>query len=545
MSIRSCRPLPKEKGEPSALRFGTRTRLPQDFIDKAVNRLSMVGLLSAVAHPLFHYVTRAIIPDDILRAQPVPPGYFVAMSVAIIAGLLIFALARSRKLRPDFMLDIGLIFEVVGAFCIGLFEAPRVSAGTPLEAGPGGIALWITLFVLVVPNTLDKTALAAFASALMGPIAVIVAAYANNEPAPAPFLLMLVSFPNLLIATIAIILSRFVYTLGTDVSKAREMGSYKLVELLGSGGMGEVWRAEHRLLARPAAIKLIQPEVLGCSDSSATTIVKRRFEREAQATAMLTSPHTIDLYDFGVAEDGAFYYVMELLQGLDLQTLIEKYGPVPAERAGHILSQVCSSLEEAHHSGLVHRDIKPANIYTCRYGLEYDFVKVLDFGIVKSREDEMAGLTKLTNPNGATGTPGFMAPEMALGQEVDARADIYALGCVGYWLLTGKLVFEEETFVATMLAHAQKPPIPPSRRTEIEIPAQLEKLVMWCLEKEPHHRPSSAGDLRRAITQTGLVDSWSPERAEKWWKLHLPEKSIVGVQIESSEHRLQHNAHGN
>jgi len=532
--------LPKEKGEPSAIRVITRTRLPQDFLDKAVNRLGMLGLLSAAAHPLFHYGIRAVVPDDILRAMPVPPGYYVAMWVAIISGLVIFALTRSRKLKPDFMLDVGLIFEVVGAFCIGMIEASRVSRAH-VDAGPGGIALWITLFVLVVPNTLGKTALAAFASAAMAPTALIVAAYAGNQPAPAPFLLLLASFPNVLIATIAIILSRFLYTLGTDVSKAREMGSYKLVELLGRGGMGEVWRAEHRLLARPAAIKLIQPEVLGCSDSSATTIVKRRFEREAQATAMLTSPHTIDLYDFGVAEDGAFYYVMELLHGVDLQTLIDKYGPVPAERAGHILRQVCSSLEEAHHSGLVHRDIKPANIYTCRYGLEYDFVKVLDFGIVKSRED-VTGLTKLTNPNGATGTPGFMAPEMALGKEVDARADIYALGCVGYWLLTGKLVFEEETFVATMLAHAQKPPIPPSHRTEIEIPPQLERLVMWCLEKEPHERPSTSGEIRRYISQYGLADSWSPERAEKWWTLHMPEKSIVGVQADSSEQRLQANA---
>src|SRR5262249_7568228 len=218
MSIKSCRPLPKEKGEPGEIRVTTRTRLPEDFIDKAVNRLGMLGLLSAAAHPLFHYGTRAIVPNDILRAMPLPPGYYVAMGVAIISGLIIFALTHSRKLKPELMLDIGLIFEVIGAFCIGLLEAPRVS-GTHVDAGPGSIALWITLFVLVVPNTLGKTALAAFASAAMAPIALIVAAYAGNQPAPAPFLLLLGSFPNLLIATISIILSRFVYTLGTDVSK--------------------------------------------------------------------------------------------------------------------------------------------------------------------------------------------------------------------------------------------------------------------------------------------------------------------------------------
>jgi serine/threonine-protein kinase len=358
----------------------------------------------------------------------------------------------------------------------------------------------------------------------MGPLTLIVAAYVDKQPPPAPFLFLVEALPNFFGAGIAIILSRYVYSLGKDVSKAREIGSYKLVELLGRGGMGEVWRAEHQFLARPAAIKLIQPAVLGGTDSNETTIVKRRFEREAQATAMLSSPHTIHLYDFGVGEDGAFYYVMELLDGVDLETLVDKYGPVSAERVGHLLDQVCSSLEEAHHSGLVHRDIKPANIYTCRYGMEYDFVKVLDFGIVKSREGPTAP-TKLTNEGGISGTPGFMAPELVFGNEVDARADIYAVGCVAYWLLTGKLVFEEDTHIATMLAHANKAPIPPSQRTEIEIPPQLEDLVMWCLEKDPQARPSSAGDIRRKISQDGLADSWTPERAEKWWRLHMPERA--------------------
>jgi serine/threonine-protein kinase len=417
-----------------------------------------------------------------------------------------------------------LIFEVVGAFCIGLIESHRALAGHPADTGPGGIAFWITLFVLVVPNTLGKTALAAVTSASMGPLTLIVAAYVDKQPPPTPFLFLVEALPNFFGAVIAIILSRYVYSLGKDVSKAREIGSYKLVELLGRGGMGEVWRAEHQFLARPAAIKLIQPEVLGGTDSNETTIVKRRFEREAQATAMLSSPHTIHLYDFGVGEDGAFYYVMELLHGVDLETLVDKYGPVSAERVGHFIDQVCSSLEEAHQSGLVHRDIKPANIYTCRYGMEYDFIKVLDFGIVKSGEDP-AAQTKLTNEGGISGTPGFMAPELVLGNEVDARADIYAVGCVAYWLLTGKLVFEEDTYIATMLAHANKAPIPPSRRTEIEIPPQLEDLVMWCLEKDPQARPSSAGDIRRKISQDGLADSWTPERAEKWWRLHMPERA--------------------
>src|SRR5262245_42989105 len=245
MSIKSCRPLPKE-----VTSKGTRTHLPSDLIEKAVSRLAMLGLLSALAHPFLYYGTRAVIPEKILRVNPVPRASFIAMWVAIVTGLAIYGLARSRKLKPDLMLDIGLLFEVVGALCIGLMEAPRFSADYAVYGGPPGIALWITFFVLVVPNTLGKTALAAFASALMGPIALIVAAYTNNQPPPPPFLLVAVSFPIEMGAIIAIILSRFVYSLGTDVSKAREMGSYTLVELLGRGGMGEVWRAEHRFLMR-------------------------------------------------------------------------------------------------------------------------------------------------------------------------------------------------------------------------------------------------------------------------------------------------------
>jgi eukaryotic-like serine/threonine-protein kinase len=538
VSIKSCRPLPKYS---EGTVWETRPRLPQDLIEKAVKRLGILGLLSAVAHPLFHYSNRLVIPDEVLRTAPVFPAHLLAMTVAIGSGLAIYALTRTRRITPTFMLDLGLIFEVVGAFCIALIEASGSSARSPVDFGPGGIALWITLFVLVVPNTLGKTALAAITSASMGPIALIVAAYANGQPPPQPYLFLVVALPNLLGAAVAIILSRFVYSMGADVSKAREMGSYKLVELLGRGGMGEVWRAEHRLLARPAAIKLIQPEALGGINSNEMTLAKRRFEREAKATAMLSSPHTIHLYDFGVGEDGAFYYVMELLHGVDLQTLVDTYGPASADRVAHMLVQVCESLQEAHQNGLVHRDIKPANIYTCRYGLDYDFIKVLDFGIVKSKED-LTGRTQLTNDGGASGTPGFMAPELVLGGEVDARADIYAVGCVAYWLLTGKLVFEEETYIATMLAHANKAPTPPSKRTEIEIPPQLDELVMSCLAKDPQDRPSSAGEIRRNILRYGLADSWNAERAENWWKLHVPEKRVMGAPADAGERLLQANA---
>jgi serine/threonine-protein kinase len=234
--------------------------------------------------------------------------------------------------------------------------------------------------------------------------------------------------------TLATIISRVIYGLRQQVAEANELGQYVLEEKIGGGGMGEVWRARHRLLIRPAAIKLIRPQMSGDPE-----LLLRRFEREARATAALKSPHTVQLYDFGATEDGRLYYVMELLDGLDLDTLVRQYGPLPVERVVHLLRQVCSSLQDAHGNGLVHRDIKPANVVVSRAGTTFDFAKVLDFGLVKldaARDEDDA--VKLSTEGSAGGTPAFMAPEVVLGvADTDHRVDLYALGCVGYWLLTG------------------------------------------------------------------------------------------------------------
>src|SRR3954468_2653477 len=290
--------------------------------------------------------------------------------------------------------------------------------------------------------------------------------------------------------TLATITSRVTYGLRKQVAEANELGQYILEEKIGGGGMGEVWRAHHRLLIRPAAIKLIRPQTSGDAE-----LLHRRFEREARATAALRSPHTVQLYDFGRTEDGRLYYVMELLDGLDLDTLVRQYGPLPAERVVHILRQVCSSLQDAHQNGLVHRDIKPANVVVSRAGTTFDFAKVLDFGLVKldtaGRPDDNA--VNLTQDGSTSGTPAFMAPEVVLGAaDTDHRVDLYALGCLGYWLLTGKLVFEGRSAVEVMFHHAHTPAPRPSTRSELPIPASLEDLLMECLEKVPARRPASA-----------------------------------------------------
>ena len=325
--------------------------------------------------------------------------------------------------------------------------------------------------------------------------------------------------PNSVCRVLASFGARIIHKTETEPDQAQPISSYRLERLLGRGGMGEVWLARHKMLGRPAAIKFVRPEALG---NESKTKVLRRFEREAHATAALSSPHTINVYDFGTTEDNTFYYAMEFLDGLDLDSLVQRFGPVPAERTVHFLKQVCLSLAEAHHQGLVHRDIKPANIYACRIGLDYDFIKVLDFGLVKQPERPEQEVTRLTIEGITMGTPGYIAPEVAMGGRVDARTDLYSLGCVGYWLITGHQVFEGITPLQTVIDHVRTIPLPPSQRTELEIPEELEKILLWCLEKDPANRPASAQELARHLDSIAEEHPWTQDDSRRWWSLNLP-----------------------
>jgi serine/threonine-protein kinase len=307
------------------------------------------------------------------------------------------------------------------------------------------------------------------------------------------------------------------------VRRAHELGSYQLETLLGRGGMGEVWRASHRTLARPAAVKLIRRDTLANDPAVAATAVAR-FEREAQVIASLQSPHTIELYDFGTTEDGTLFYVMELLDGIDLEALVRRFGPLPAERTVYVLRQVCASLAEAHRRGVVHRDIKPANIYLCRRGIEHDVVKVLDFGLAKQAvTEEGVAAAVLTRANAVAGTPLYMAPEIALGQSpVDGRSDLYALGCVAFWLLTGRVVFEAATPTAAIVAHVQREPVPPSSLSEVPVPGPLDRIVLDCLAKDPAARPQNPEELTARLDAVPLGRRWSESEAARWWEAHRP-----------------------
>ncbi len=301
----------------------------------------------------------------------------------------------------------------------------------------------------------------------------------------------------------------------TLLDEGLPLGSYRLIEKLGEGGMGEVWRARHHLLARPCAVKLIRPELLGEGNRDETL---ERFRREARIIAKLSSPNTVTIYDFGVRETGSPYFVMELLEGMDLFSLVERFGPLPPQRAVHVLRQACRSLAEAHGAGLLHRDIKPQNLFLCRLGVDYDLVKLLDFGLARSfRESD----SQLTREGMLTGTPAYMPPERATGEQADERSDLYSLGCVAFYMLTGEPIFIGEP-MAVMLKHIRTAPRAPSAAAKQPIPEDLDRIVLACLQKTPEKRPGSALELWRLLGDSSAAGRWAPESAERWWREHAP-----------------------
>jgi serine/threonine-protein kinase len=308
--------------------------------------------------------------------------------------------------------------------------------------------------------------------------------------------------------------SKVIYGLQREVRDARRLGQYTLLEKLGEGGMGVVYRARHAMLRRPTAIKLLAPDRLG---SDAVT----RFEREVQLTARLTHPNTIRVFDYGRTADGIFYYAMEYLEGANLADVVAAAGPMPAARVIHILEQTAGALAEAHQIGLIHRDIKPANIFLTEQGGMPDVAKVLDFGLVKQLGPSDGEHADVTRENSVTGTPLYMAPEALTAPEtMDGRADLYALGAVGYFLVTGQEVFTGTTTIDIFGKHLHATPVPPSERLGQPVPPDLERLLMSCLEKQPDRRPESARTLQRGLRDCGDAGAWREEDARRWMDGH-------------------------
>jgi hypothetical protein len=322
------------------------------------------------------------------------------------------------------------------------------------------------------------------------------------------------------------VISHIVFGLRAEVRRARRLGQYTLEQKIGEGGMGVVYRARHGMMRRPTAIKLLKPEMTAVSS-------QKRFDREVQLTARLTHPHTITIFDYGRTPDGVFYYAMELLDGASLEKVVAVDGRLAAARVIHVMHQVAGALGEAHEIGLVHRDVKPANIILCRRGGIPDFAKVVDFGLVKDLEQ---GGGDLTRADVVAGTPLYLAPEALTAPEaVGALADLYALGAVGYFALVGRNVFEGRTLVEVAAHHLHTAPEPPSRRVPRPVPADLEALVLECLEKDPKRRPSSARELRRRLEACADFGGWTEDEARAWWQTNGPRLSTRAPEPLDSE----------
>lgn len=473
--------------------------LPPDVIADAARRLRWTALAllgcTLVAMPIMYYVEST----GLRPSRPSLP----TTTLSALMSLTVYLLARRSRIAPERLIAIGLVYEVVLCLLISIWE----SFGAAVSE-VSWVCIIVVLFPSLVPATPGRTFATAFIGACTGPLAYGLSLLAGYEPRPLPDVVLPFVF-SAFAACLAVVPSMVVTRLASSVAEARELGSYKLEELIGKGGMGEVWRARHRLLARPAAVKLIRGDTLASSTEGAAATLER-FRREAQATARLTSQHTISLYDYGFSEDGTFYYAMELLEGFDLETMVKEFGPMPPARVVHLLRQVCLSLEEAHGQGLVHRDVKPANLFVCRSGVEADHVKVLDFGLVTGMPGPESA--RLTAADAMCGTPTCMSPEQIRSADVGPLSDVYSLGCVAYWMLAGRHVYEAANAALMVMEHLSGTPAPMPG-----VPRDLEAVVLRCLQKEPADRPQGAQAVREMLSACACAGHWTGADVRHWW----------------------------
>jgi eukaryotic-like serine/threonine-protein kinase len=439
-----------------------------------------------------------------------------------VAGLLAGEATLTRKqLRVvEYVLFLGTTLILMASqYFVGLELMHRGPEYAPIILAfiKDGLIQMLVLMMIygtLIPN-LPAVAARALSAMFIGPVAiwVLLRLHPNVAPIVAQLGAAEEAGSNILFlamgTALAIYGSYLVNGLRTELHEARKFGQYQLHEKLGAGGMGEVFLAEHQLLKRPCALKLIKAEV------GADPIALARFEREVQSAARLSHPNTIEIYDYGHTPDGTFYYVMEYLQGLSLSDLVRTYGPLPAGRVIYLFRQVCAGLAEAHALGLVHRDLKPANVFLAVRGGESDVAKVLDFGLVKLTRDP--GAVELSSEMTVSGTPLYMSPEQATGdRSVDARADIYCLGVMMYAALTGGPPFRGASAFAVMMAHARDPVVPPSVVCP-GVPADLERVVLRCLAKKPDDRYQDVKALARALSACEAAADWDAEQADRWW----------------------------
>ncbi len=516
---------PADRGRPVAVLVeGSGPGLVDETASLLRHRLRSASLVLLCGLSMF-WVYRVFL----LHELKTPLHWFIFAchtAVTLTTGLLGWRLCRScPHAHQHPRVTELIIFGGCGAF----FAA--VSYGALVDGAAHGYVastapMWMTLiftYALFIPNTWQRAAV------VVGSMSATALALLLFVRFTQPGLERLITdqsylrqgiIDNVLVLAVSAIIAvggvQTINTLRSEVFEARRLGQYRLRRKLGSGGMGEVYLAEHLLLKRPCAIKRIRP------DQSRDAGAMARFEREVQATAQLTHWNTVEIYDYGHADDGTFYYVMEYLPGMNLDELVKMHGPLPPDRIVHLLSQACDALREAHGRGLIHRDIKPANIFAAQRGGVYDVVKLLDFGL--ARDVSYQGDLQLTQEGAITGSPLFMSPEQALGEPLDERTDIYSLGAVAWFLATGRAPFEDTNPLKVIMAHAHEVP-PPASEFNAAMPTELDAVIAQCLKKRPQDRPRSALALQQLLQAVPVTSGWSAAEAAAWWTCHgCPQK---------------------
>ncbi len=452
----------------------------------------------------------------VLRDEPLFPALLgVHVLIVIVLSLIAAPLwwhsdVSIKKLRIAEL----VIFGLPAAFFLMLEQ--RVTLDDAARGVmPPPLPFWLLLiftYGMFIPNTWRRASLVIGAMAL-API-LLVAGMILAYPQVAAEMSVTRVMQQVLVLVIAAVASvvgtRLINTQRREVFEAKQLGQYRLIKLIGAGGMGEVYLAEHRMLKRPCAIKLIHP------DQAGDPRVLARFEREVQSTARLSHWNTIEIFDYGRTDDGTFFYVMEYLPGLSLEDVLKHHGPLPAERVIHFLRQACQGLREAHRVGLIHRDIKPGNVFAAHRGGLYDVIKLLDFGLVKLVNENPS--VRLSQEGGISGTPLFMSPEQARGQsDLDAKSDIYSLGAVAYALVTGRPPFDGANAMDVMIAHVRDEVIRPSQH-HADVPADLEAVILRCVAKIPADRFPDVESLDQALAECAAADQWTQWQAARWWQ---------------------------
>lgn len=494
--------------------LGSGPHLTSETQELLKSRLRAAAIIQLIGFGIFlvRHVT------GVLMGEPLYPSLLGAhIFVVLVLAVMALPLCRSctvtlKKLRASEL----IIFGLPGAFFL-LLQYRVTTDAVARGFMPAPMPFWLLLiftYALFIPNTWRRAAVVIGAMALAPDLLALGMMLFDPVIGNVMTAMDLTQYVlTMLVAAIAAVFgTHLINRLRREAFEAKLVGQYRLITPLGSGGMGEVFLAEHQMLKRPCAVKLIRAEQAGDPK------VLARFEREVQMTAKLSHWNTIEIYDYGRTEDGTLYYVMEYLPGMSLAELLDRYGAMPAERVVHLLRQICQGLREAHSIGLIHRDIKPGNIFAAQRGGMYDVAKLLDFGLVKPVTDVSSA--RITQEGAISGTPLFMSPEQASGHgEVDARSDIYSLGAVAYTLLTGLPPFDRPSPMAVIIAHARDQALPPSRLRP-EVPADLEAVIMRCLSKRAADRFQDAESLEQALAECAAADHWTQEQATQWWHEH-------------------------